>query len=95
MPHPIAIESRPVRPGTLAVRPDTTNRGEPRWAIVSRDPLHHSNGLRGYKRGYGESHAGLYAYPFLTQEVATSVALDIMRRSYHVGSFVWTSEGAP
>jgi hypothetical protein len=71
MPHP--IEPRPVRLGTLAVRPDTTSRGEPRWAVLSNEPL---TGLRGYKRGYGESHSGLYAYPFVFRSSALKAAHD-------------------
>ena len=65
--HP--IEPRPVRPGTLAVRQDTTNRGRKGWAILSNEPLT-GYGLFGWKRGFGESHVGLYAYRFVRRESA-------------------------
>ena len=69
---------RPVMPGKLAVRPDTSSRGEPGWAIVCERPLHPSHGLVGYKRGYGESHAGLYAYRFVFHESAVAAARQVM-----------------
>lgn len=84
--HP--IPPRPVTPGRLAVRRDTTSRGEPRWAILSALPLHPKQGLLGHLRGYGESHHGLYAYSFYTRETALQQARQIM------GSLqaVWTEE---
>ena len=90
MKHP--IPPRPVRPGTLAVRQDTNSRGQARWAIVSAQPLHGSNGLFGYKRGYGESHHGLYAYPFVYRSTALRTARRLMASQNHVGSFVWGAE---
>lgn len=72
------IPARPVMPGKLAVRMDTTSRGELRWAIVCERPLHPKHGLLGHKRGYGESHAGLWAYAFYTRPTALAAARQIM-----------------
>lgn len=81
------IAPRPVRPGTLAVRQDWTRHKGLRWAIVSAEPLHPAHGVLGHKRGYGESHKGLYAHPFVTQANALWVARQIMTS----GGSVWAA----
>ena len=71
--------TRRVRPGTLAVRQDwTRHRAEPQWAILSERPLHHYWGLNGRYRGAGESHAGLYVYPYNMRATALTIATNIL-----------------
>lgn len=77
--------TRQVRPGTLAVRQDwQRHHAHPRWAIVSEEPIHQRHNLTGYKRGAGESHAGLYVYPFTLRETALQVACQILNSGHSV-----------
>ena len=69
---------RPVRPGTLAVRQDWQRHHSAGWAIVSAQPMAAHTKLKGHLRGAGESHAGLYVYPFFGQRFAARAARDIM-----------------
>jgi len=78
------IPARPVMPGKLAVRQDWTRTKGLRWAIVSEEPIHPRHNLVGHKRGYGESHAGLYAYSFLLRESAVKAAREIMASGHSV-----------
>ena len=76
----VPVPPRPVGADRLAVRFDPQRIGgklQPRWAIVSETPLHGKK-LVGYKRGFGENHAGLYAYRFRTQGKALRVALQVL-----------------
>jgi hypothetical protein len=78
------IATRPVPPGRLAVRTDWTRTKGLRWAIVSNEPIHPRHGLVGHQRGFGESHAGLWAYSFISQRKATQTALEILASGHSV-----------
>lgn len=65
------------KPNRLTVLPDPAP-GKPRqYAIVTTQPLHSHHGLRGYQRGFGERHGGLWAYSFVHWFTAARVAHDI------------------
>ena len=81
--------TRQVRFGRLAVRQDwTRHEAECRWAIVSQRPLHPVHKLDGRLRGAGESHAGLYVYPYNLRGTAMTIALHILNS----GRPVWAAE---
>jgi hypothetical protein len=76
----VPVPARPVGANRLAVRFDPQAIGGrlvPKWAVVSETPLVGKR-LVGYKRGFGENHAGLYAYRFRTQGKALKVALQVL-----------------
>jgi hypothetical protein len=64
--------------GRLAVKPNPTRAKPRQYAIVSPAPLHSSQGLLGYKQGFGERHDGQWVYNFTNWQAAARVAHEVM-----------------
>lgn len=74
----IPVPARPVGAGRYAIRHDPQQIGGriiSKWAIVTEAPILGQK-LVGWKRGYGENHAGLYCYRFRKH----STALKVLRK---------------
>jgi hypothetical protein len=84
------IAPRPVRPGTLAVRQDWTRAKGLRWAIVSDRELRSGQCVVGHLRGFGESHAGQWVYPFIRRDSALRTARELFEHADALP--VWVEE---